>query len=90
MICENFYGRMKRLWAISRLKYRSKLELYDKIIDICISLTNFHIDLHSLRQNDSKFYRNLSVQTIRTNNRASAHNNNANRLNENTGSQSLS
>ena len=62
IICENFYGRMKNLWGASRLKFRGDLSGYDDLNDICVALTNYHIELHPLRKNDGAFYINSAAR----------------------------
>lgn len=57
IIVENFYGRMKQLWGVTREVYRWNHEDYDAISDVCFALTNFHISLHPLRQDDIDFYK---------------------------------
>lgn len=63
IICENFYGRMKVLWGAARLKINKDLKNYDDVIMICVSLTNYHIDIHPLRATDGQNNRRLSISS---------------------------
>ena len=62
IVCENFYGRMKKLWGASREKVKGALENYDNLIDICAALTNYHIETHPLRKRDGGFLKNFSAK----------------------------
>lgn len=55
IICENFYGRMKKLWGAAREKVRGDLSNYDNLNLICVSLTNFHIECNPLRNKIEHF-----------------------------------
>eukprot|EP01121_Diplochlamys_sp_Union-15-3_P021641 TRINITY_DN8865_c0_g1_i1.p1 TRINITY_DN8865_c0_g1~~TRINITY_DN8865_c0_g1_i1.p1 ORF type:complete len:154 (+),score=7.40 TRINITY_DN8865_c0_g1_i1:59-520(+) len=59
VICENYYGRMKVLWGSTRETYRWDHSLYDTMISICISLTNYHLLYNPLREDDGIFYRKV-------------------------------
>ena len=50
-ICANFYGRMKMMWAIMRNTFRWDHEQYDRVVQVCVALTNFHIRHSPLRYN---------------------------------------
>jgi hypothetical protein len=56
IICDNFYGRMKTLYAFAGEKYRGALSEYVLFHDIVVSLTNFHVSKHPLRQEDLDMY----------------------------------
>jgi len=58
-MCEKFYGRMVALWGIMSKKFRWDHQYYEKIIGICIALTNAHIDIQPLRHDEHKTYRAL-------------------------------
>jgi len=58
-MCENYYGRMVALWAITAKKFRWDHDYYDKIIGICIALTNADIDIRPLRETEHELYRAL-------------------------------
>ena len=47
---------MQKLFAVMHRTFGWSKELLDDIIDICISLTNFHIRLHPLREEDRDYY----------------------------------
>jgi len=59
VMAENFYGRMTQLWGIIAKKYRWDHRLYDKVIGIAIALTNAHIDITPLRDDEHEFYQSL-------------------------------
>lgn len=66
IICENFYGRLKSVFAIAGEKYRGSLSEYTLFHDLAVALTNFHITLHPLRQTDIEMHRRiLSDTTVR-------------------------
>jgi len=52
ILVENFFGRLKMLFKITREKYRGKLEHFDVFLDCCLGLANFHISSHPLRVDD--------------------------------------
>ena len=49
IIVENWFGRLKSLWAIMGSKFRLKNEDYEEFWYFCSSLTNFHISHYPLR-----------------------------------------
>ena len=59
IICENFYGRLKMLWAIMRDTFRWDHEEYDRVFQICVALTNFQLRSSPLRANDGELYRRI-------------------------------
>ena len=59
IICENFYGRLKMLWAIMRDTFRWDHEEYDRVFQICVALTNFQLRSSPLRANDGLLYRRI-------------------------------
>lgn len=56
IIVENYFGRLCQLWSVLALKYRWSESLYDLIFSIGISLTNLHVSLLPLRQEDGDHY----------------------------------
>lgn len=56
---ENFYGRMTALWGVIAKKYRWDHQLYDKAMGIAIVLTNAHIDITPLHDDEHVLYRSL-------------------------------
>lgn len=51
-IVENFFGRVKTLFGIIANRYRGDRNLnLEKIIGVCLSLTNFYNSLHPMRSN---------------------------------------
>ncbi|ETV77220.1 hypothetical protein H257_09107 [Aphanomyces astaci] len=56
VIVENFFGRMKTLWAVCGETYRWSRDNYDVLFQTCMALTNVHIRLHPLRADDGKVY----------------------------------
>lgn len=52
-IVENFFGRLKTIFGILAVRFRGdKKNHLQHIIPICMSLTNYHISLHPLRQEE--------------------------------------
>ncbi len=64
--------RMNVLWGESRCKVKNDLKLYDDMILICASLTNFHISRNPLRAVDSQNHRRISLSS--SNDMAQEHN----------------
>ena len=56
MIIENFFGRMQKLFGVMHRKYGWCMEGLNDIIDVCFALTNFHIRLQLLREEDREYY----------------------------------
>lgn len=56
IIVENFFGRMHSLWKIMARKYVWGEKLYDGIANLCVALTNFHIENLPLRTMDGSWY----------------------------------
>ena len=54
---ENYFGRFSTLWAIMSAKWRWDEKSYDKFSKICLSLTNYHIQIHPLRAEDGESYK---------------------------------
>lgn len=56
VICENFYGRMKKLFKIMEDKFRWDEGTYGTVVHVCAALTNFHLLKNPLRREDGDFY----------------------------------
>ena len=55
IIVENFFGRAKGLFGIIATRFRGDKKNHLKhIIPICMSLTNYHISIHPLRQEEEQ------------------------------------
>ena len=52
VIVENFFGRLKTLWALSSDSYRWSRKKYDLVFQTCVALTNAHVRFHPLRADD--------------------------------------
>ncbi|RQM29211.1 hypothetical protein B5M09_011706 [Aphanomyces astaci] len=52
VVVENFFGRMKTLWAVCTDKYRWSRQNYDVIFQTGVALTNVHIRFHPLKDED--------------------------------------
>ncbi|ETI39709.1 hypothetical protein F441_14581 [Phytophthora nicotianae CJ01A1] len=57
VIVENFFGRICGLWRVCAEKFRWSEAFYDDIFHICVSLTNYHVTLHPLREQNGTCYR---------------------------------
>ncbi|RHY32635.1 hypothetical protein DYB32_004321 [Aphanomyces invadans] len=53
-IVENFFGRLKTLWAVCSDTYRWSRKNYDLVFQTCLALTNVHVRLHPLRAEDGQ------------------------------------
>lgn len=62
VMAENFYGRMTSLWGVISKKYRWDHRLYDKVMGISIALTNAHIDITPLRNDEYQLYKSLVLE----------------------------
>ena len=52
MIVENFFGRLKTLWAVTSDIFTWKRDHYDLFFQTCVALTNVHIRFNPLRDDD--------------------------------------
>ena len=59
VIVENFFGRVNRLFHIFSNKYRWSRDKFNLITDLCFSLTNFHVRIHPLREQDYEYYKKV-------------------------------
>ena len=57
IICENFYGRMKKLFKIMEGKFKWDEESYSTVFKVCVALTNYHIMKYPLRNEDGIYYK---------------------------------
>ena len=57
IICENFYGRMKKLFKIMEGKYKWDEDSYSMVFKVCAALTNYHIMKYPLRNEDGIYYK---------------------------------
>ena len=65
VVVEQFFGRLKSLWSMFRKPYRYSHDKFDMDFDICVLLTNEHIKVNFLQNNDQIFYRNLlNISTL--------------------------
>jgi len=75
IIVENFFGRLSQLWGVCSRKFTLSEVKYDTVLSLCVSLTNFHIDLHPLRATDGGWYnrytnRLMAISESRTRSRS--------------------
>jgi len=56
VIIKNVFGCMQQLFGVMHRKYGWSRDKLDHIMDICLSLTKFHIYLHPLREEDRAHY----------------------------------
>lgn len=52
VIVENFFGRLKTLWAVTSDIFTWKRDHYDLFFQTCVALTNVHIRFNPLRDDD--------------------------------------
>ena len=57
-IVEQFFGRMKKLFAVLRNTFRLDEEMFDLYFDICVCLTNIDVAYHPLTEEDGNNYLN--------------------------------
>lgn len=58
IVCENFYGRLKMLWAIMRNRWRFGRARYSRTFGNCVALVNHHILIgNPLRAEEQTWYR---------------------------------
>jgi hypothetical protein len=62
IICENFYGRMKKLFKIMEGKFKWDEKMYSIVFKVCSALTNYHIMKYPLRNEDGIYY-NVVLKT---------------------------
>ena len=56
ILVENFFGRAAKLWGILFTRFTWEKSKFDVVVDICFSLTNFHITCHAFCKPDHKHY----------------------------------
>ena len=64
LIVENYFGRMERVFASIRHRYRLALEHINLYVRALCFLTNYHIFLSPLRHNEHIFHRKLELYII--------------------------
>jgi hypothetical protein len=62
---ERFFGRMTKLWKLSREEYRYSHAHFDKDIDNCILLTNENIKCCQLEPMEEKFLKQVQIQKLK-------------------------
>ena len=67
IVVENFFGRASSLFGMMTKKFVWNRDRFDTVVDVCFSLTNYHLRLHPMREEDVMYYqRVLSDMAIRT------------------------
>ena len=51
VIVENFYGRMVQKFRIMDIRYAYDKQVYPLLFQLCVSLTNFDLNVNPLRRN---------------------------------------
>ncbi|OWY92328.1 hypothetical protein PHMEG_00038723 [Phytophthora megakarya] len=59
VLVENYFGRMTSLWRVCSTTFTWHESKFDRIINICVALTNFHARLHPLRAEDQYLYEQI-------------------------------
>lgn len=59
VLVENYFGRMCQLWNVAYMTFKWNRSRFDLTMKLCVALTNYHVDMMPLRQQDSDHY--LSV-----------------------------
>ena len=59
VIVENFFGRANLKFGILSRKFAWDKERLATVVDVCFSLTNFHINLYPLRRADMDHYKKI-------------------------------
>ncbi|EGZ09134.1 hypothetical protein PHYSODRAFT_422729, partial [Phytophthora sojae] len=49
VLVENYFGRMATLWRVVSTTFTWSEAKFDRIVNICVALTNIHAKLHPLR-----------------------------------------
>ena len=58
VIVENFFGRLKTIWGTAESTFRFRDELYAPCMKMMVALTNFHVSILPLRQEDGIIEKN--------------------------------
>lgn len=64
ILVENFFGRACTKFGILVKKYRWDKGAFRLLVDICFSLTNYHISMFPLRRNDYDFYQEIKMMHV--------------------------
>uniref|UniRef100_H3GYU3 DDE Tnp4 domain-containing protein n=1 Tax=Phytophthora ramorum TaxID=164328 RepID=H3GYU3_PHYRM len=64
VIVENYFGRLNVLWRITTDKYRWNESLYDDVFRLSVALTNFHVSISPLREQNGEWYRQSQHKLI--------------------------
>ena len=59
VIVENFFGRASLKFGILSCKFVWDKERLTTVVDVCFSLTNFHINLYPLRRGEIDYYKKI-------------------------------
>jgi len=57
VVVEQFFGRMKKTWKITAKPYPYDVEFMEKDYGILLMLTNEHIELYALAEDEATYYR---------------------------------
>lgn len=61
ILVENFFGQLVKLWPILPANFVWSNSLYDNIVALGIKLSNFHIFMHELRDDDGSLYNHYAT-----------------------------
>jgi hypothetical protein len=63
-IVDSYFGRLCKLWGMCSNKYRWSEGNYDTIMKFCVAVTNFHVGLNPLNEDDLLFYAQYSTRLL--------------------------
>ena len=65
VVVGNFFGRVYGMFGMFTSQYSWSSDKFDAIVDFCFSITNFHIRIHPLREQDAGYYQKVIADVMR-------------------------
>ncbi|OWZ05366.1 hypothetical protein PHMEG_00022554, partial [Phytophthora megakarya] len=56
VIVENYFGRLNACWRITADKFRWSENIYDDVFRLAVSLTNHHVSINPLQEQNGEWY----------------------------------